>query len=53
MIGLPRYTHREARLYRAQRDEARLELEKVSKKAGIDELEWEHERKQLLDTIDG
>jgi hypothetical protein len=25
----------------------------VSKKAGIAELEWEHQRKQLLETIDG
>jgi hypothetical protein len=24
----------------------------VSKKAGIAELEWEHQRKQLLETID-
>jgi hypothetical protein len=28
-------------------------LEVVSKKAGIDELEWEHQRKQLLEAIDG
>jgi hypothetical protein len=25
----------------------------VSKKVGIAELEWEHQRKQLLETIDG
>jgi hypothetical protein len=30
-----------------------LELEDVSKKAGIAELEWEDQRKQLLETIDG
>jgi ATP-dependent exoDNAse (exonuclease V) alpha subunit len=29
------------------------ELEDVSKKAGITELEWEDQRKQLLATIDG
>jgi hypothetical protein len=28
-------------------------LEDVSKKAGIVELEWEHQRKQLLEAIDG
>jgi hypothetical protein len=28
-------------------------LEVVSKKAEIDELEWEHQRKQLLEAIDG
>jgi hypothetical protein len=28
-------------------------LEDVSKKAGIAELEWEDQRKQLLGTIDG
>jgi hypothetical protein len=32
---------------------AQRELEDVSKKAGIAELEWEHQRKQLLATIDG
>jgi hypothetical protein len=28
-------------------------LEVISKKAGIAELEWEHQRKQLLETING
>jgi hypothetical protein len=32
---------------------AQRELEDVSKKAGIAELEWENQRKQLLETIDG
>jgi hypothetical protein len=32
---------------------AQRELEDVSKKAGIAELEWEDQRKQLLATIDG
>jgi hypothetical protein len=31
---------------------AQRELEDVSKKAGIAELEWEDQRKQLLETID-
>jgi hypothetical protein len=34
-------------------EETQSELEDVSKKAGIAELEWEHQRKQLLETIDG
>jgi hypothetical protein len=29
------------------------ELEDVSKKAGVAELEWEDQRKQLLEAIDG
>jgi hypothetical protein len=28
-------------------------LEIISKEAGIAELEWEHQRKQLLEAIDG
>jgi hypothetical protein len=32
---------------------AQRELEDVSKKAGIAELEWEDQLKQLLATIDG
>jgi hypothetical protein len=32
---------------------AQRELEDISKKAGIAELEWEDQRKQLLATIDG
>jgi hypothetical protein len=32
---------------------AQRELEDVSNKAGIAELEWEDQRKQLLATIDG
>jgi hypothetical protein len=42
-----------ARRFKAERDETRSELEIISKKAGIAELEWEHQRKQLLETIDG
>jgi hypothetical protein len=36
-----------------ERDETRRELEVVSKKVGIAELEWEHQRKQLLEASDG
>jgi hypothetical protein len=42
-----------ARRFKAEHDETRRELETVSKKAGIAELEWEHQRKQLLEAIDG
>jgi hypothetical protein len=47
-----RYDERDALWFKAERDETRRELEDVSKKAGIAELEWEHQRKQLLETID-
>jgi hypothetical protein len=48
-----RYDECDALRFKAERDETRRELEDVSKKAGIAELEWEHQRKQLLETIDG
>jgi hypothetical protein len=48
-----RYSDRDARRFKAERDETRRELGDVSKKAGIAELEWERQRKQLLETIDG
>jgi hypothetical protein len=48
-----RYNERDALQFKAERDETRCELEDVSKKAGIAELEWEHQRKQLLEDIDG
>jgi hypothetical protein len=48
-----RYSDRDARRIKAERDETRRELEVVSKKAGITELEREHQRKQLLEAIDG
>jgi hypothetical protein len=38
---------------KAELEVAQRELEGVSKKAGIAELEWEDQRKQLLETIDG
>jgi hypothetical protein len=48
-----RYGDLAARRFKAERDETQRELEAVSKKAGIDELEWEHQCKKLLETIDG
>jgi hypothetical protein len=48
-----RYGERDALYFKAERDESRRELGEVSKKAGIAELEWEHQHKQLLETIDG
>jgi hypothetical protein len=48
-----RYGERDALRFKAERDETRRELGEVSKKAGIAELEWEHQRRQLLETIDG
>jgi hypothetical protein len=48
-----RYDDRATRRLKAECDETRHELEIISKKAGIAELEWEHQRKQLLEAIDG
>jgi hypothetical protein len=48
-----RYNDRDARRFKAERDGTRHELEIISKEAGIAELEWEHQRKQLLEAIDG
>jgi hypothetical protein len=47
-----RYNDRDARRFKAERDETRHELEIIYKEAGIAELEWEHQRKQLLEAID-
>jgi hypothetical protein len=47
------YNDRDARRFKAERDATRHELEIISKDAGIAELEWEHQRKQLLEAIDG
>jgi hypothetical protein len=48
-----RYSDHDARRFKAEHDETQRELGDVSKKAGITELEWEHQRKQLLEAIDG
>jgi hypothetical protein len=45
------YGERDALRFKAELEEAQRELEDVSKKAGIAELEWEHQCKQLLETI--
>jgi hypothetical protein len=47
------YGERDALRFKAERDESRRELGEISKKACIVELEWEDQRKQLLETIDG
>jgi tRNA A37 threonylcarbamoyladenosine biosynthesis protein TsaE len=39
--------------FKPELEVAQRELEDVSKKAGIAELEWEDQHKQLLATIDG
>jgi hypothetical protein len=51
--GDSRYTDRDARRFREERDATQHELEIISKQAGIPELEWQHQRKQLLEAIDG
>jgi hypothetical protein len=48
-----RYTERAARRFKEERDATQHELEIISKQAGIAELEWEHQRKKLLEVIDG
>jgi hypothetical protein len=47
------YAELDALPFKAELEVAQRELEDVSKKAGIAELEWEDQRKQLLATIDG
>jgi hypothetical protein len=47
------YGELDALRFKAELETAQRELEEVSKKAGIAELEWEDLRKQLLETIDG
>jgi hypothetical protein len=48
-----RYNDRDACRFKEECDATRHELEIISKEAGIAELEWEHQRKQLLEAIDG
>jgi hypothetical protein len=47
------YSDHDARRFKEERDATRHELEIISKQAGIAELEWQHQRKQLLEAIDG
>jgi hypothetical protein len=46
------YGELDALRFKAELEVAQCELEDVSKKAGIAELEWEDQHKQLLATID-
>jgi hypothetical protein len=47
------YGEVDALRFKEELEASRRELEDVSKKAGIAELEWEDQRKQLLEAIDG
>jgi hypothetical protein len=47
------YGEVDALCFKEELEASRRELEDVSKKAGIAELEWEDQRKQLLEAIDG
>jgi hypothetical protein len=47
------YGELDALRFKAELEAAQRELEDVSKKAGIAELEWEDQRKKLLETIEG
>jgi hypothetical protein len=47
------YGELDALRFKAELETAQRELQDVSKKAGIAELKWEDQRKQLLETIDG
>jgi hypothetical protein len=47
------YGELDALRFKAELEVAQRELEDVCKKAGIAELEWEDQCKQLLETIDG
>jgi hypothetical protein len=47
------YRELDALRFKAELEAAQRKPEDVSKKASIAELEWEDQRKQLLETIDG
>jgi hypothetical protein len=47
------YGEVDALRFKEELEASRHELEDVSKKAGLAELEWEDQRKQLLEAIDG
>jgi hypothetical protein len=51
--GDSHYSNRDTHRFKEERDATRHELEVISKQAGITELEWQHQRKQLLEAIDG
>jgi hypothetical protein len=48
-----RYNDRDTRRFKEERDATWHELGIISKEVEIAELEWEHQRKQLLEAIDG
>jgi hypothetical protein len=48
-----RYNDRDAHRFKEERDATWHELDIISKETGIAKLEWEHQRKQLLEAIDG
>jgi hypothetical protein len=56
-LGLPARTRAvltaRPRRFKEERDATQHELEIISKQAGIAKLEWQHQRKQLLEAIDG
>jgi hypothetical protein len=45
------YSHADLLVFHRERDEAREELGDVSKKFGIEQAEWEDQRKQLCDAV--
>jgi hypothetical protein len=47
------YGEEDALRFKEELEASRRELEDVSRKAGIAELEWEDQRRQLLEAIDG
>jgi hypothetical protein len=47
------YNDRDVRRFKEECDATWHELEIISKEAGIAELEWEHQRKQLFEAING
>jgi hypothetical protein len=47
------YGEVDALRFKEELEASRRELEDVSKKADVAELEWEDQRKQLLEAIDG
>jgi hypothetical protein len=51
--GNSRYSDGDTRRFKEERDATWHELEIISKQARITELEWQHQRKQLLEAIDG
>jgi hypothetical protein len=51
--GDSRYSDSVARRFKEEHDATQHELEILSKQVGIAELEWQHQRKQLLEAIDG